>query len=82
MKKKGEYKNKMEEEQTVLTLNDDKEYVLVYQVKYEENDYVYLAEINNPNNIMFCLINENKLTKITDQALLGKLFSIVAKNIN
>lgn len=62
-------------EEIVLTLDDDNEYVVIDNIYLEEQEYLYLIDINNNSNFMFCLLNENKLTKITDLNLIKRLLN-------
>lgn len=61
------------EENVVLTLNDKNQYVIVARATYENNEYLYLVDINNNQNFMFCKLDGAKLTKVQDTELLSKL---------
>ena len=63
----------MNEENTVLTLNDNKKYVIVDNETYENNEYMILSEVENPVNIFVGKVNGNMITKITDEYLIGKI---------
>ena len=40
----------------VITLSDNKEYVIVSMTRYKNSDYLYLVDINNMENNKFCQI--------------------------
>lgn len=61
------------EENIVLTLNDKKRYVIVARTVYDSKEYLYLVDINNNKNFMFCELEGAKLTKVQDTELLSKL---------
>lgn len=63
----------MNKENTVLTLDDHKQYVVVKQFNLENKDYIFLADLEDENNVMFGQINGNNIEKVTDPLLLGKL---------
>ncbi len=63
----------MNEENIVLTLNDNKKYVLVHQVWIDNIEYYYLAEIENPTNLMFCEVNGSKLKRVTNPEMIQKI---------
>ena len=54
------------EENVVLTLNDKNKYVIVARTVYKNNEYLYLLDINDNNNYMFCKLDGAKLTKVQD----------------
>ena len=39
--------------QDIVTLDDDKKYVVASKANYDNKDYVYLVELNNPSNLKF-----------------------------
>lgn len=64
---------KKNEEHVVLTLDDHKKYVLVNNVILDHIEYFYLAEIDHPTNLMFCKVNGNQLSRVTDEQIVQKL---------
>ena len=64
---------KQNEENVVLTLDDNKKYVLVNRVVLDNIEYFYLAEIDHPTNLMFCQVNGNKLSRVTDEQMIQKI---------
>lgn len=46
----------------ILTLNDNNDYVIVSIINYLNEDYAFLIDINNKNNIIYSKINNDKIT--------------------
>ncbi|MGN1372192.1 MAG: hypothetical protein ACI4XM_07965 [Candidatus Coprovivens sp.] len=67
----------------IITLNDNREYIVVSKVSIKEKIYYYLVENNNTSNIIFCYLNNNRLVEINDNELIIKLLPLfieAAKN--
>ncbi len=60
----------------ILTLDDDKEYIVVSKIYYDGKDYLYLVEVNNTDNLKFCCLAGDILTEITDKELNAKLLPL------
>ena len=67
---------------TVYTSFDNKNYVLVDSIFYENDIYVYLIEVDNPTNYMFAFKDENEHYKITNTKKIDTLISEFNKNTN
>ena len=67
-----------------IKLNDNNEYIVVSIITYNNDKYIYLADINNNSNIKFCMEKiENEITKmieIDDADLIGKLLPLFIKD--
>jgi len=63
----------------LVTLSDDKEYVVVSKVMYENKVYYYLIEKTNFSNIKFLLENGEELVSVRDADLLTKLLPLFIK---
>lgn len=72
----------MLEENTVYSLDDGKNYVLVDFILYDNNTYVYLVDIENPNNYMIAVKNGNELDKVTDGVKIKELIDEFNKKNN
>lgn len=72
----------MLEENTVYSLDDGKNYVLVDFILYDNNTYVYLVDIENPNNYMIAVKNGNELDKVIDGAKIKELIDEFNKKNN
>lgn len=60
-----------------LTLNDNKEYVVVTTTEYNNKNYVYLISPDDYTNTMICEYdNKDSLQKVTDSELLESLLKI------
>lgn len=64
----------------IIKLSDNNEYVVVSKTMYENDLYLYLVDINNPENFKFCLErkeNENYVVdEIEDFILMQKLLPL------
>lgn len=69
----------MEKDNIVFTLDDGNKYVLVEQVNIDNIEYLYLVDINNEQNALFVSKIDNKLKKIVDQLLIGKILYEIGK---
>ena len=71
----------MFEKNSLLTLADNNEYVVVD--KYEENGtiYVYLVDINNNQNTIFGKLDNDEIVKITDIDELERMVKKLDQNI-
>ena len=66
----------------VLTLSDNNKYVVVGKASYESNDYYYIVDIKNPQNIKFCSQDNDDLVEINDYELINKLIPLFHKKLN
>lgn len=57
----------MDNETTVLTLSDNKKYVVVKKLLYQNKKYLYLIEVNNQYHQILCKLNDTKIKLITDE---------------
>lgn len=69
----------MKKENIVLTLDDNRKYILVNRVTLDGHDYVHLMDINDATNFMFGEIKDNIIKRITDENLFVKLITIFAE---
>ncbi len=73
------------EKEMLITLSDDKKYVVLDTILYKDKKYVYLVEYKNEMNIKFCIEElENdqiKLTEVDDMNLKQRLLLLFTKNL-
>lgn len=70
----------MEEDNYILTLDNNKEYALVSTLEYAGRTYVYLVELlNNANCAFLELVDDKKVRTITNKHLLSKIIREFAK---
>lgn len=64
----------------LITLSDNKEYVVLDTITYNNITYIYLVEYNNKTNLKFCLEemenNQIKLTEIDNIEIKHQLLKI------
>lgn len=60
----------------IITLDDNNKYLIVSKLYYNNKDYYYLVDINNPQNLLFCYEDKQNLVELTDRLLLNKLLPI------
>lgn len=66
----------------ILTLEDNKEYVVVGSTMLNEINYVYLMNSKDYSNFMFCKYDQTDgLYEVTDPELLKQLISIFNKQL-
>ena len=69
----------------IITLDDKKEYIVVSNINYNEKEYIYIAEIGNPNNTKYAEVeNENSeiyisIIETTEEKLLNTLKPLFLK---
>lgn len=56
-------------ENIVLTLDNGKKYVVVESVHIDDNEYLYLGNIDDTKDLILCKRNNDKLTIVTDNTL-------------
>ena len=72
----------MLEQGEILTLNDNKKYVVVSSQVLNDENYVYLIDQDDYTNLMFCKYdNNNGLEEVIDQDLIEKLMLLFQKDI-
>lgn len=54
----------------ILTLENGIEYVIVCSCKYENNDYIYLANLNDDTETKICLYENNIITEVEDEDII------------
>ena len=63
-------------ENNVIKLSDNNEYLVVSKVNYENNIYLYLVNINNIN-VKFVELNYNQVIEVTDNDILDELLKLI-----
>lgn len=67
----------------ILTLDDNKKYIVVSSRLVDNVNYVYLIDGNDYNNFMFCKFdNNNGLEEISEVNLLSRLMIEFKKDID
>ena len=64
------------EKKDILTLDDNREYVVVSKAKYENINYFYIVDIDNVENFKFVKIENDDLLEIRDKDLATKLIPL------
>ena len=60
----------------VLTLNDNKKYVVAFSTEYNQNNYVYLIEKDDYTNAMFYKYEDSSLEKVNDSNTIQELLKM------
>lgn len=64
-------------------LQDRNKYVVVKQITHNNQQYLYLMDINNYKNSIFCLLyNNNKVKIIKDNEVIKQLINLMNKDKN
>lgn len=66
----------MIEKKDILTLDDNKEYVVVSKALYEDVNYFYIVDIDNVENFKFVKVENDNLFEIHDKDLATKLIPL------
>lgn len=73
----------MFEKNDLVSLNDNKEYLIIDIVVIDEKKYIYLMDINDNKNFIVGLLNEeNQVSELTDQNMIEKVFDAIKKKNN
>ncbi len=73
----------MIEQGEILTLEDDKEYVVVATTILDDINYVYLMDSKDYSNFMFCAYDQTDgLYEVEDNELLQQLLEIFNEQLN
>ena len=57
----------------ILTLDDDKEYVVASKTEYEGQIYYYLVDIDDITNMIFCYEDDNELVEFRDKEIFANI---------
>lgn len=73
----------MLEQSEILTLDDNKEYTVAFTTMLDNKNYVFLIEIDNYENNMFCEFDlESGLTEVTDIDVLDQLLKLYTEYVH
>ena len=64
----------------ILTLDNNKKFVVAGTTNYENNLYCYVAELDNSDNTKIYLVKEDNLVQVVDENLIEELEKILATN--
>ena len=67
------------EKDLIVTLDNGKEYAIVYNIMFNEKNYVYLAELEDFKNYIIGELANDEIIHVTDTNLLGQLIMEFAK---
>ncbi len=65
----------------ILTLDNNNRYVLVSNINYDNKAYIYLANIDNPLDIIIGQLIDDEITIVEDEKLLKELLKEFSKQI-
>ena len=66
----------------IITLNNNKEYIVASTTVHENNNYAYLVEYENNENTKIYLVNENELTEVINKNLIDELENLFVSIYN
>ena len=73
----------MLEQSEILTLDDNKEYTVAFTTMLNNKNYVFLIEINNYENNMFCEYDsEAGLTEVVDIDVIDQLLKLYTEYVH
>lgn len=62
-----------------IKLNDNHSYLIAYSVLLDKDNYFYLIDIDNHQNMMFCKYNNKSLELVNDSNIINKLLFKIGK---
>ena len=65
----------------LITLDNNKKYVLGSIIEHNNIDYYLLCDELNPKQYMFCYLKENKLVKVKDDNIIKILSLKITKDL-
>ena len=65
----------------LITLDNNKKYVVGSIIKHNKIDYYLLCDELNPKEYMFCYLKDNKLVKVKDDSLYQILSLKITKDL-
>ena len=65
----------------LITLDNNKKYVVGSIINYNNIDYYLLCDETNPKQYMFCSLKENKFIKVKDSNLIQILSLRITKDM-
>ena len=65
----------------ILTLDNNKKYVVAGTTYHDNELYCYLVEMNNTKNTDMYLVKDNQLVQVIDENLIKELEISIANNI-
>ena len=65
----------------LITLDNNKKYVVGSIINHNDINYYLLCDENNPKQYMFCYLKENKLVKVNDDSLYQILSLKITKDL-
>lgn len=65
----------------VLTLEDDKKYVVVSKIDYENKVYFYLVGVEEITDVKFGYLDNDEFVEINDKELVTKLLPYFYKDV-
>ena len=65
----------------LITLDNNKKYVVGSIINHNDINYYLLCDENNPKQYMFCYLKENKLVKVKDDSLYQILSLKITKDL-
>lgn len=65
----------------LITLDNNKKYVVGSIIEYNDVNYYLLCDEKNPKQYMFCYLKENKLVKVKDNSLYQILSLKITKDL-
>ena len=68
------------EKKDIIVLSDQKNYVVVSKINYENNNYYYIVDIDDVANIKFVQEVGDELLELTDKELVTKLIPLFTQD--
>ena len=66
---------------SLITLSDNLEYVVIETIEYNQKEYCYISEIENPSNLKFGYIDNEDLVIVNNSNLIKNLIPFFINKI-
>lgn len=70
------------EEKDIITLNDDKRYLVVRKINFEKKIYYYIANVDSPLEVKYLFESGDKLIQVHNDDELVKVVKELTKTID
>ena len=70
------------EKEVIITLENNNKYVLIDKINYQNDEYMYLTNIDDVLDNMIVLLKENRVEKIESKEKLQTLIKLFEEKIN
>lgn len=71
----------MLEKGDLIKLNNQKEYLVMNQINYKGNNYIYLVTKDGVSGVAICKLEEDNITPVTEEELFNELLKLFVEQM-